>query len=672
MRYVFLAVLLLPVSARAQTFTDVSETLLGGADASRLVYGVTVADVNRDGKPDIYQTGRLFLQGESGWFSDVLDTPRFQSMDGTEVFGGVFADADADGFPDLFVEDFDPGSRFFRNRFGIRWDLANQESGIDMSAAQSQGASWGDYDQDGDLDLFVGEEFGGNKLFESLGGGVFRDAGLSEIMNDRHSYGVAAADYDRDGDLDVYIAACYHGDPGLSVNSLFRNEGDGTFVDVAQEAQVADSLAGWAVVWTDFDRDGWPDIFVANMPIYGPDARPGFNMLYHNLGDGTFEEVGVAAGVAGSPDDFGFGGAAADFDNDGWEDLYLANDYAGGQGQNHQILKNMGDGTFMDVMPDAGIGPIDATLTVAVGDFNSDGWVDVVNAARRGNRLLLNQGGANGFLSVRLLGAGENRDAVGATVTAFIGDQPMVRFITAGDGMTSQNHDLSAHFGLGSAARIDSLVVNWPGGGASRLQDIDANQHLYFSETEGVNGPPTSPALLAPLDGAYTGDVFQVEWTASHDPDGDAVSYTLAMLSLNDWSEAGELIVEGATGTSVTVDMTDMPDGDYVWTVIGEDGRWKRGATKSHSFRKGGVTSVDNLPGLPGLELYPNPALHQLFVTSAQAGSLALIDVLGRRVGTYPLAPGKTTIDISGLASGIYLARVIGQPGFGVPVLKMR
>ncbi|MFT4603613.1 MAG: hypothetical protein ACI9W4_000328, partial [Rhodothermales bacterium] len=225
-----LALLAAAPIAFGQTFTEAASPFAATVSGSRILFGASAADVNLDGRPDFYHPGRLYIQTDSLLFEDVLETARFEGPDGTEVFGGVFADADGDQFPDLYVEDFDVGSRVFRNRYGIRWDLAPQNNGIDMSAAQSQGASWGDYDQDGDLDLFVGEEFGSNALFENLGNGRYRNAGLAAILNDRKSYGVAAADFDRDGDLDVYIAACSSGDPAQSVNSLFRNEGDGTFV----------------------------------------------------------------------------------------------------------------------------------------------------------------------------------------------------------------------------------------------------------------------------------------------------------------------------------------------------------------------------------------------------------------------------------------------------------
>lgn len=645
--------------AHGQTFTEASSAFNPGGAGSRFLFGASAADVNLDGRPDFYHPGRLFLQTDSLRFEDVLETRRFEGSDGLEVFGGVFADIDGDQFPDLYVEDFDPGSRVFQNRYGVRWDLAIQNNGIDMSAAQSQGASWGDYDQDGDLDLFVGEEFGSNKLFENLGGGQYRDVGLEAILNDRKSYGVAAADFDRDGDLDIYIAACSSSDPAQSVNSLFRNEGNGTFIDVGAEAMVADSLAGWAVVWTDFDRDLWPDIFVANMPVPQPgsqNGRSGLNRLYRNLGNGLFEEVSGPAGVAGGENDYGFGASAADFDNDGWEDIYIANDFAP-----HRLLRNMGDGTYVDILPDLGLLPIDGTIAVAVSDFNQDGWVDIGLAARLGNRLFMSDAGTNHWLTVRLRADSENAAGIGSTVVAWVDGIPLYRQVTAGDGMTSQNLDLSVHFGLGQASRVDSLVIRWPTGSTTRLLDVPADQHLRVSQSAGITNPPIAGSLLMPAEGAELDGTVQFEWSAGSDADSDPISYTLAIFSLTDRSPAGQLVVEGISGTSAEVNLNDLAHGDHAWTVVTEDGLWRRGAPKSRTFRKGTVSSVETTPESPTLDVFPNPFREALQIRSDRPATLELIDIAGRTVRTWQAPFGLSTVSLPDLVSGVYLLREQGS-----------
>ncbi len=672
MRYSCLLLALFAVPSSAQTFTDASWQFLDGSDGSRSVFGASLVDVNRDGRPDLYQPSRLFIQNESGGLYDVLDGPRFSDSDGNEVFGAVFGDANADGFPDIFVEDFDPGSRYFENRFGIRWDLA-PTTGPDMSAAQSQGATWADFDQDGDLDLFVGEETGANRYFENLGDGVFRDTNQSGLLNHQHSYGVATSDYDRDGDLDVFIAACSSTSAEASVNVLFRNEGNGLFVDVAVAAGVADSLAGWAVVWLDYDRDSWPDIFIANMPIGGINARPGFNKLYRNLGDGTFEDVSDAAGVSGDQDEGAFGASSADFDNDGWEDIYVANGFGP-----HRLLRNLGDGTFTDILPELGLLPIDETIAVAVGDMNADGWIDIFTPSRVGNRLFINDGGQNHFLSVSLRGADANIDAIGARVTAHVGGALLQREITAGDGMTSQNHNMTAHFGLGNVQTIDTLVVSWPDGPTSRLHNVVGDQHLYIVQNNivqnsGLNEPPDPPELLSPPAGSQLSQSARFAWEPVADGDGDDITYTLAILSLNDRTTSGELVMTGISGSEVQADLSSVTDGDYTWTVVAEDGHWKRGATESFTFRKGGATAAEGGSRPPVLALYPNPVSEWATLTlpGSQTSRIDVVDVLGRSVASLQSTGQETRLDLSRLVPGVYLIRA-ERFGKGLPFVISR
>ncbi|MBO6575653.1 MAG: VCBS repeat-containing protein [Rhodothermales bacterium] len=644
MRPLIALVFLTAIPASAQSFLEVPAPFATPPDGSAIIFGSSLADVNRDGRPDYYHRGRLYLQTDSLVFTDVMGTGRFPAIDGTEVFGGVVGDADGDGFRDLYVEDFDPGSRFFRNRYGLRWDLASAESGIDMSEAQSQGAVWGDYDRDGDVDLFVGEEFGGNKLFENLGGGVFRDAGMSAILNERKSYGVAAADFDRDGDLDIYIAACSQGDPAQSRNSLFRNEGDGTFVDIGAEAMVADSLAGWATVWLDYDRDQWPDLFVANMPIYGPNARTGVNKLYRNLGDGTFEDVSVAAGVAGGDDDWGFGASAGDFDNDGWEDIYLANDFS-----NHQLFRNRGDGTFEDVWPDLGVDPFTGTLAVATADLNNDGWLDLAFASREGNRVQTGTGDGN-WLRMHLRAEGENRDALGALLTTWVNGNAMIREVHAGDGMTSQNHDLSVHVGLGQASVADSVTVRWPAGATTRFLDVGANQVLHLSESSGIADPPPFPELEEGDLGTQAGPEIRFALTATE----AGVSYQLVLAHL----ESTTLAEYELTGSELSVDVTGLPNGDYAWTVIAERDGFVRASRSTGSFTWSGATHTDRLDEPSLWSMWPNPVSEILTIETNARDRLVVFDLLGRAVLQAQVTPGRNRLDVSGLVPGLYVLRL--------------
>lgn len=343
-----------------------------------------------------------------------------------EMGGGVaFFDYDNDGWPDIFlvngtaVEGFpagkEPSNYLFHNKGDGNFDDVTEKAGLHRSG-WGQGACVGDYDNDGYEDLFV-TYWGSNALFHNKGDGTFTDvtvrAGLSGTEG-RWSTGCSFLDYDRDGRLDLFVAnyvtfdfkaaplpgtnyycsfmsvpvACGPEGLGGGTNVLYHNRGDGTFEDVSEHSGVAyprgtKSLTlaadrtwrpigsyGFATVAADFDNDGWPDVYVSC------DTAP--SLLYHNNRDGTFREVGIPAGCALSGQGIaqgGMGAATADYDGDGWLDIAKAN-FAGDP---TTLYRNNGDGSFTDVSLQAGLGSITKYVGMSVGflDFDNDGWKDI-------------------------------------------------------------------------------------------------------------------------------------------------------------------------------------------------------------------------------------------------------------------------------------------------------
>ena len=301
----------------------------------------------------------------------------------------------------------------------------------------ARAATWWDYDGDGDLDLYVVAYGKGNALYRNERGGTFVDVTVSSGLDDPgKGTGLAAGDYDNDGDLDLYIAI----DIARGTNRLYRNEGDGTFADATLPAGVQDEGQSIGVSWGDYDNDGWLDLYVANWQ-----GKP--NVLYRNEGDGTFCEVGGPSGVADGRD--GYGVAFADYDNDGWLDLYVANSE-----------------------PDV---------------------------------LYRNRGGAHHWLRVRTVGAVSNRDGIGCRVEMVAGTLRMIREISGGGGYCSQD-GLWAQFGLGDHARVDSLVVRWPSGARSVLTSLSVDREVMVRE------PPSWKAVVAGMDvdrsGGYRVSVY--------------------------------------------------------------------------------------------------------------------------------------------------------------------
>ncbi|MCB0295427.1 MAG: CRTAC1 family protein, partial [Calditrichaeota bacterium] len=207
------------------------------------------------------------------------------------------------------------------------------------------------------------------------------------------------------------------------------------------------------------------DIFSTNS-YHAP--RPGYNRLYRNEGNNTFSNVSVSAGVAGGMQENSYGCSVADFDNDGWLDIYITN-----VPQRDRLYHNNGDGTFTDIAVSAGIA-VNSHRAGAVADLNNDGWIDIFTAGTPTNKVLFNDGGSNHWIRFRCRGINNNIDGVGARIELYADTLRQAQVIRAGDSFCSQNHSLTAHFGLGQFTVIDSLVVRWPGGQVDKHYGLTA------------------------------------------------------------------------------------------------------------------------------------------------------------------------------------------------------
>ena len=324
--------------------------------------------------------------------------------------GAAWIDYNHDGFPDLFLVNgstFEhwkrgdsPPSRLYRNNGDGTFTDVTLGSGLDHTG-WGMGVCVGDYDNDGHDDLYV-TYYGGNVLYHNNGNGTFADVtGKAGVRGHGWGMGCAFDDYDNDGRLDLYVANYldvdinHLGEPGSAPNCtyrgistfcgprglpggrdiLFHNNGNGTFTDVTEKAGIdPDKYYGLGVVWGDYDKDGRPDVYVAN------DSTP--SSLYHNNGDGTFTDVGVPAGVAYSgegQEQAGMGTDFADYDNDGWPDLVKGNF----SDDTKNLYHNNGDGSFTDATYVAGLGDagwLFTTFGAKFLDYDNDGWKDVILA----------------------------------------------------------------------------------------------------------------------------------------------------------------------------------------------------------------------------------------------------------------------------------------------------
>ncbi|NQV74034.1 CRTAC1 family protein [bacterium] len=494
--------------AGAQTFTDISSRLDYQDGSLHGAWGASFVDVDGNGLPDIYEPGSLYLQQGDGEFINSLPALGIP-ITKSSVFGSVFADVNDDGFPEMFTIDLNTGrSIYYWNHKGMLLGDSTLSAGL-VGLQQAQGTVFADYNGDQKLDMFMGEETGKNQLFFGDGTGKFTEGTSSAgIFTEVRSYGVSAVDFDNDGDMDVFVAACAPLSRQLSINKFFRNNGDGTFEEIGEAAGVNDDLSSWGIVWLDYDRDGDMDTYIANM--VEADGRAGFNVLYRNNGDGTFTDVAEQTGTRGEFISFSYGASAADFNNDGWVDLFVSNRSAP-----PYLLINNGDGTFTNKFSASNIPLITNNTSTSVADLNSDGWLDIFtggdflpdgsSATYRGSLLLQNDGGTNGFLTVKLIQEAPNKRGIGARLEVWDDGMVQLRDITAGDGFTSQNMDFSAHFGLGTATAIDSLVIKWPDGTRDRLANVQANQHLYVQKGGTINQPPNPFQTFNIVTSAFAG-----------------------------------------------------------------------------------------------------------------------------------------------------------------------
>jgi len=509
--------------------------------------------------------------------------------------GPTFVDYDQDGDVDIFVPTEahleDHGNRLFENDGQGRFTDVAVERGVDNGKGLARGASWGDIDNDGDMDMIVANMPSSSRGVKQVPHTVYKNllvetgqpnfenvtvpAGLMRVGNENDAKvggisvtgaGVAWGDYDNDGYLDLYVKL-----PDYDVdNVLFRNNGDGTFVDVTDQSgagilgKVLKANAQGSPNWTDFDQDGWLDLLVT--------VEGDRNIVFLNSGDGTFTDItrnrkppralallnpGNANGACiGDIDNDGdmdiflptadqanrlvisrfaetgkvrfdditltsgigdLGGARgcamADFDNDGFLDIYvnnggesnvLINDvirmpvfvqfYIAWEPAYNKLYRNNGDNTFTDITDGSGAEGFGIGSGVGAADINDDGYPDLFVTNRtyysmgqrvgieQRNQLLLNTGGDNNWIRVALVGTQSNRSGYGARVKLVSGELVQYREHTSAHGYNSAN-DPRLLFGLGKHDSIDYIEVTWPSELVQKIDDVDPGQTVTITES---------------------------------------------------------------------------------------------------------------------------------------------------------------------------------------------
>ncbi|MBI1929140.1 CRTAC1 family protein [Candidatus Poribacteria bacterium] len=502
------------------------ETLGSGAawfdydrDGDLDIYFVNGTDLlpSPKGKGGVPPTNALYRNNGDGTFTDV--TSEAGVSDGRYGFGCCVGDYDNDGFPELYVTNFGPNVLYHNNGDGTFTDVTAQAGVGDERWGTS--AAFADYDKDGDLDLFVanyvdyrfenhsvcyrGElqvycppaDFVGapDVLYRNNGDGTFRDVTqeAGAFNPSGKGLGVVWGDYDNDGYPDLFVAN------DTTPNMLYRNNGDGTFTDVALFVGVALGgkgvpLGGMGTSFGDYDNDGWLDLIVTNF-------QDDPNSLYHNDRDGTFGDATYASGLGGSSLPYvGWGVDFVDLDNDGYQDVFVANghiydnveafDPGYTYAQRNQVFRNRGDGAFDEIADQCGPGLLlnKVSRGAAFGDYDNDGDIDVLitNSNQTPDLLRNDSVNPNHWLILETVGTVSNRDGIGTRVKVVAGGISQIREVKSGSSYLCQS-DMRLHFGLGAASIVDLVELRWPSGLVERFEGMKANQFLRLKEGESCN-----------------------------------------------------------------------------------------------------------------------------------------------------------------------------------------
>jgi len=494
--------------------------------------GLALFDYDADGWIDVYFLNGAPLPGtqhvgdpprnalyrnEGGWkFVDV--TAEAGVGDTGFGLGVAIADYDNDGDQDIFVNNYGPNVLYRNDGDGTFADVT-EEAGVSGGQEMGAGACFLDMDADGDLDLYVANyvkftyethvvhskdgfsqyvgpreyAFEPDFLYRNNGDGTFTDVSFESGVGQHagSGMGIVCGDYDNDGDTDVFVLN------DVAANFLFENDGAGKFEEVGLMAGAAfngsgDELGSMGIDCGDYDNDGRLDFFMTSYQNELP-------VLYRNLGGRILEDVTVSSGAgSGTAPYVNWGTGFVDFDGDGHRDLFIANghlqdnidsfDKTSAYQVRNVLLRNKADGTFVDVSNASGNGLLTerSSRGAAFDDLDNDGDVDVVilNSRRQPTLLRNDSQAGNHWLQIRLRGVASNRDGVGARVKVVAGDLTQVDEVHSGRGYQS-HWGSRLHFGLGRRNHVDRIEVRWIGGGLDVIEDVDVDQLLTITETDG-------------------------------------------------------------------------------------------------------------------------------------------------------------------------------------------
>lgn len=481
--------------------------------------GCAFFDLNNDGFEDVYLTSAreqdgLFLNDGTGAFTNITVAAGLQNTENIGSMGVVTGDIDNDGDRDIFITTKkEQHSYLFLNNGDSTFTDISLGSGIAVDSSWGYTASFGDYNNDGFLDIYVGNyldtigfildsnsviagyqhQCGANTLWLNNGNLTFTNI-ANAVNADETGCNLSTVftDYDHDQDMDIMNA----NDFGIwvSPNALLTNDyPNNTFIDNSVSANFNAAIYGMGIAVGDYDHDADLDYYITNI---------GRNLLYQNNGNGTFNDVDSAAGVSNtfviqdSTYTTGWGTGFMDIDNDGFEDLMVANGYIQvidlfetALYDYDKLYYNNGDGTFSDISAAAGVEDPTVSRGFAYADYDNDGDIDMLMAPVTNSLFFIRKSilyqndlnNSNNWLQIKLQGTMSNRDGFGTHIYIHSGTEIWVQEINSGGSHGSQ-HSSIAHIGLGTNSNVDSLVFLWPSGLRQTLYNVSSGQKLTVVE----------------------------------------------------------------------------------------------------------------------------------------------------------------------------------------------
>lgn len=478
----------------SQTFTNVAQQIgITCTYNDRFYYipggGIGFADFDNDNDPDcIIATSLNFkvFRNDNGVFTDITTSSGI-NFSGDALKSVIWGDYNNDGWRDVYLTSWYSGNRLYKNNGNNTFSDVTQQAGVEMPTInyQSTTAAWGDINKDGLLDLYVGNygniEGQGNQwnmLFKNNGNGTFTDIASSAGVLDstaKKPLVITMFDYNLDGWQDIYIA-----NDKTQRSTLFKNNGDLTFTDVTYASGTQAFADAMGLSIGDINHDGLFDIYVSADVTTGL----GGNLLFKNNGNGTFTNIAFSSGTKVNKECWG--NNFFDYDNDGWCDIFAA--ASNGIDMCDVLLKNNGNSTFSNIGFPIGIRDSAKSHGSAVCDYNNDGYADLFVILSDSNaRAYRNSGSSNKWLKIKCEGVQSNRDAIGSIVTVYSGSLMNRQVILAGNSFLSSD-DVVLIFGIGSNSQADSVNIRWTNGLNETVFNLPANNRYIIREGSGIIG----------------------------------------------------------------------------------------------------------------------------------------------------------------------------------------